>query len=140
MPRRVRRAVLTSLAFLGIGVATGLYAVWGRLLGWPWPPMIVSAHTHTILVGGLFLFILGIADWMLPRPGKGTFQEAPSGPPNAAYWHLAIGTAVRYAAEISPFDGAWPIVSACGATLQAGGLAAMIWMLKGRVGVRKAAD
>lgn len=137
MPPRVRRALLTSLGFLVLGVLSGLHLAWARLLGDGGPAMARSAHTHALLVGFLMIFILGVADWFFPRPGKGSFDEAPKGPPNAAYWHLTIGTALRWIAEISPYTGWWPWVAAVAATIQAGGLLLMGVMLYQRIGSRR---
>ena len=96
----VRRFIKTAIAFLGIGLAIGLWIIVRRELYGRFPgPYEVSAHTHAILVGFVMMMILGVALWMFPRPQREDSQYKPV-LAEVAYWLLAPGTAGRIAAEL----------------------------------------
>ena len=69
---------------------------------------MLSAHTHTILVGFVMMMIMGVALWLFPRPAKDDQQYRPAFA-EAAYWLLTLGTAVRTLGELvrSPGNATW---------------------------------
>lgn len=60
---------------------------------------IVSAHTHTILVGFVMMMILGVALWLFPRPPKDDARYRPA-VAELAYWLITLGTAGRTLGEL----------------------------------------
>jgi cbb3-type cytochrome oxidase subunit 1 len=84
--------------------------------------LLITAHTHLLLVGFVLMLIMGVATWMFPRPGVGNTRYRP-GTAEAVYWIVAIGTTIRAVAEILSANGAValrPLV-ALGGFLQASG-------------------
>ncbi len=95
----VRRYIETGIAFLVVGLALGLVAVWQRELGGRYPSQyLISAHTHAILVGFVMMMIQGVALWLFPRPDKDDTRYDPR-LAQVAYWLMAAGTALRVAGE-----------------------------------------
>ena len=95
----------------------------------------MSAHTHAILVGFVMMMILGVALWMFPRPAKEDRHFDPR-LAEAAYWLLALGTAVRVGGELArPFSAAealrWAVVG--GGAAQLLGLACFFWTMWTRI-------
>ena len=96
----VRRFIKTAVAFLGVGLALGLWMIGQRELSDRFPsPYAVSAHTHAIFVGFVMLMILGVALWLFQRPEKGDTRYSPRAA-EAAYWLVTLGTAGRVAGEL----------------------------------------
>jgi len=110
MTSLVRRYLKTSIAFLLVGVAIGLWMLVQReAYGRASSAYVMSAHTHAILVGFMMLMIFGVALWMFPRPAKGDTRYRP-GVAEAAYWLVTLGTAARIAGELArAVDGARPL-------------------------------
>jgi heme/copper-type cytochrome/quinol oxidase subunit 1 len=112
----VRLYIKTAVGFLIAGLLLGGYLLARReLRGVPATPYEISAHTHLILVGFVMTMILGVALWLFPRPAKEDVQYRPA-LAVAAYWLLALGTAVRTVAELTRPPGiatwvAWVIVA-----------------------------
>ena len=97
----VRRFIKTAIAFLGVGLAIGVWMMGRRELGDRFPtPYEVSAHTHAILVGFVMTMILGVALWLFPRPEKGDARYSPA-LVEVSYWLLTIGTSVRIGGELA---------------------------------------
>ncbi len=97
----VRRFIKTGILFLFVGLGLGVWIIADREIGGHFPsPYLVSAHTHSILVGFVMMMILGVALWLFPRPEKGDRQYNPS-VVGAAYWLLTLGTAARIAGEVA---------------------------------------
>ena len=97
----VRRYLKTAIAFLLVGLVSGGVLLVGRELGGLYPPpTLVSAHAHVILVGFVMMMILGVAQWMFPRPAKDNPRYRP-GAAEAAYWIVTAATTLRFAAEIA---------------------------------------
>jgi len=96
----VRYFIKTSIAFLVLGILTGLYMVIARYYfnAWP-PPDLVSAHTHIILVGAVMMMIMGVALWFFPRPEKDDKLYKPN-LILAAYFIITISTALRFILQI----------------------------------------
>jgi cbb3-type cytochrome oxidase subunit 1 len=132
----VRRYLKTAIGFLIFGIALGVYMLARRELAGIWPtPWWTSAHTHAILVGFVMMMILGVALWMFPRPAREDtrFDLRLA---EAAYWCVALGTAVRVLAELlRPGSVAawlrWAVV--LGGAAQAGGLALFFWTMWTRI-------
>jgi cbb3-type cytochrome oxidase subunit 1 len=136
MPPLVRRFLKTAIGFLVFGVGLGVYMIARRELAGVWPtPWWTSAHTHAILVGFVMMMILGVALWMFPRPAKEDTHFDPR-LAEAAYWCLAVGTAVRVLGELlRPASAApalrWGIV--LGGAAQALGLVLFFWTMWTRI-------
>ena len=97
----VRRYLKTGIAFLGVGLAIGVWMMAERDLLGRFPSAYEqSAHTHAILVGFVMMMILGVALWLFPRPAKEDQRYAPK-LAEAAYWLVTIGTAARVAGELA---------------------------------------
>ncbi len=117
MTSLVRRFLKTAILFLVVGLAIGGWMLVTReLTGHLASPYLTSAHTHAILVGFVMMMILGVALWMFPRPFKGDTRYDPR-LAEAAFWMLAVGTAVRVAGELLHSAGGatwlrWPIIVA----------------------------
>lgn len=100
MTSLVRRFLKTAILFLGLGLAIGGWMMIAReLTGGVASAYLVSAHTHAILVGFVMMMILGVAQWMFPRPAKGDARYRPE-LAEAAYWFVTCGTAVRVGGEL----------------------------------------
>jgi hypothetical protein len=131
-----RRFLATAAAFLGGGLALGLWMLIGRDLRGVWPaPYLVSAHTHLLLVGTILSTILGTALWLFPRPLKSdTRVRAWHG--GAAYWCLTLGTLARAVGEIARASSAaphWPVVTVTGGVLQVVAMGCAVLALRVRV-------
>lgn len=97
----VRRYIKTAVAFLGVGLAIGVWMIARRELFNVFPaPYLVSAHTHALFVGFVMEMILGVALWLFPRPAKDDRRYSAAAA-NAAYWLLTVATAGRVAGELA---------------------------------------
>jgi heme/copper-type cytochrome/quinol oxidase subunit 1 len=97
----VRRYLKTAISFLLIGVVVGGVALVRRELFGIYPSAsLVSAHTHVILVGFVMMMILGVAQWMFPRPPRDNSRYRP-GTAEAAYWIMTCATALRFVSELA---------------------------------------
>lgn len=97
----VRRYLKTAIGFLIAGITLGGIVLVRRELTGRYPsPELVSAHTHVILVGFVMMMILGVAQWMFPRPARDDSRYRPA-VAEAAYWILTIGTLARFGAEMA---------------------------------------
>ena len=101
----VRYYIRTSLVFLFAGLILGGYFIVSTYwLGGGYPALWVSAHTHVILIGFVMMMILGVAQWMFPRPLKTDRHYSP-GRAMFVYYLLTISTALRFVMElISPYS------------------------------------
>ena len=101
MTSLVRRYLKTAVGFLALGLALGVWMLAEReLRGRFAAPLLVSAHTHAILVGFVMLMILGVALWLFPRPAQGDTRYSPARA-EAAYWLVTLGTLVRVVGEVA---------------------------------------
>jgi heme/copper-type cytochrome/quinol oxidase subunit 1 len=132
----VRRYLRTGIAFLASGLALGLWMMAERELLQRFPsPYLTSAHTHAILVGFVMMMILGVALWMFPRPAKDDTRYDPRAP-EAAYWLVAGGTALRVASEIarSQSSAGWlRVVTLSTGLLQVAGLGLFFFAMWSRI-------
>jgi heme/copper-type cytochrome/quinol oxidase subunit 1 len=97
----VRRYLKTAIGFLIAGITLGGIVLVRRELTGRYPSAeLVSAHTHVILVGFVMMMILGVAQWMFPRPARDDPRYRP-GAAEAAYWMLTLATLLRFAGEIA---------------------------------------
>ena len=96
----VRRYLKTAILFLIVGLLLGAWAMVQRELGLTFPgTYLISAHTHAILVGFVMMMILGVAQWMFPRPAK-TDTQYSANRAALAYWFITVGTATRVVGEL----------------------------------------
>ncbi len=132
----VRRFIKTSIAFLFLGLFTGLWMLVRREVYGVFPnPYVVSAHVHAVFVGFVMFLILGVALWLFPRAPKDDTRYRP-GLAAASYWILLISTLTRYVGELLQARGrstdvGW-IVVAAGAG-QIAGLAVYFWTMWPRI-------
>lgn len=67
----VRYFIKTSIAFLALGILTGLHMSFSKYISQAaYTQELISAHTHVILVGSVMMMIMGVALWFFPRPEK----------------------------------------------------------------------
>ena len=132
----VRRFIKTGIAFLGLGVALGVYMLVRRELWGVWPhPYLVSAHAHAILAGFVLYLILGVALWLFLCAERDDTRYQPRRI-EAAYWVLTVATVLRVGAEASrawtdaPWQS-WAIV--LGGVGQAAGIGLYFWTLWSRI-------
>ncbi|HEY4613015.1 MAG TPA: cbb3-type cytochrome c oxidase subunit I [Bacteroidota bacterium] len=95
----VRYFIKTSLAFLFVGITTGLYlSVERHVLNRGISPDLVSAHAHLILAGSVMMMIMGVALWLFPK----VLTEDTRYNPDLirfAYWLMTIATSVRFLSQ-----------------------------------------
>lgn len=95
-----RRYIKTAIVFLGIGLGIGVSMVARQeVVGHLPSPYMVTAHTHTILVGFVMMMILGVALWLFPRPERTDLQYRPL-LIESAYWLVTMGTVARTGGEV----------------------------------------
>jgi heme/copper-type cytochrome/quinol oxidase subunit 1 len=132
----VRRYIKTAIGFLIAGLLLGTWMIIQRELGGgALAPSLVSAHTHLLLVGFVMFMILGVGQWIFPRPASGDTRYQPRAA-EAVYWLLLVSTAVRAVAEVGRAWSAgiwlrWIVVVA--ATMQVAGLALYFWVMRSRI-------
>ncbi len=132
----VRRFIKTGVAFLFLGLLTGLWMLVRREVYGVFPnPYVVSAHTHAVFVGFVMFLILGVALWLFPRAPKDDTRYRPERA-EAAYWILLVATLVRYVGELGQAAGRSPgvgwVVVAAGVG-QILGLAVYFWTMWPRI-------
>jgi len=97
----VRYFIKTSLAFLMLGILTGLYMSFAKYVYQTgYTQEMISAHTHLILVGSVMMMIMGVALWFFPRPEKDDKKYNPD-LISVTYWLLAVATASRFIFQIT---------------------------------------
>jgi hypothetical protein len=96
----VRRYIKTSFVFLVAGLLVGAYVVVAQFVFDTYPPrLLVTTHTHLLLVGFMLMLVMGVATWMFPRPARDDPGYRP-GVAEAVYWVMTLSTALRAIAEI----------------------------------------
>src|SRR5215471_2471402 len=97
----VRRYIKTSFVFLAAGLVVGLYVVIAQFVFDTYPSrLLVTTHTHLLLVGFMLMMVMGVATWMFPRPAREDRRYRPE-LAEAAYWLMTIATVARAGAEIA---------------------------------------
>ena len=136
MPPLSRRFLATAAGCLLAGIGLGFVMLLQREFGGHGSgPLVVSAHTHLILVGAMLEAIVGTALWLFPRPVRGQWQ-APPWLGELAWATLTVGTVMRAIAEIlhgSHEGGIVRIAIAAGAGLQVVGVVTAVIVLQPRV-------
>ena len=96
----VRYFIKTSLAFLVLGILTGLYMSFVKyVFQTGYSQEMISAHTHLILVGSVMMMIMGVALWFFPRPEKDDKKYDPD-LILVTYWMMTIATALRFVMQV----------------------------------------
>jgi heme/copper-type cytochrome/quinol oxidase subunit 1 len=133
---QVRRFIKTGIGFLFAGLAIGLYMlVMRETMGYGVHPYLRSAHVHAVMGGFVMFLILGVALWLFPRAAKDDTRYTP-GRIAAAFWILAVATAVRVGGEVLRvgIDTAplrWLLVAA--GTAQLAGFGLYFWTMWTRI-------
>ena len=92
----VRYFIKTSIAFLILGIITGLHMSFAKYIsGAGYTQELISAHTHIILVGSVMMMIMGVALWFFPRPEKDDKKYNPD-LIWIVYWMMTIATTLRF--------------------------------------------
>lgn len=100
MTSLVRRYLKTAMLFLVAGLGIGGWMIVQReFTSRPVSAYLTSAHTHAILVGFVMMTILGVAQWMFPRPARDDTRYRPK-VAEYVFWTVATGTAVRVVTEL----------------------------------------
>ncbi|MBI4829182.1 MAG: cbb3-type cytochrome c oxidase subunit I [Nitrospinae bacterium] len=132
----VRRYIKTSLLFFLVGLALGVWIMWKGYWGDPaGMSVVISAHTHVILIGFIITLIMGIAYWMFPRPAREDYRYSPN-MAEVNYWLVTGGTVVRLYGEMWQYasDGAHGIIwAAIGAGAQTLAGVVFAWNIWSRV-------
>src|SRR5215831_21325801 len=97
----VRRYIKTSFVFLAAGLVVGLYVVIAQFVFDTYPSrLLVTTHTHLLLVGFMLMMIMGVATWMFPRPARDDTRYRPA-LAETVYWIITVSTALRAIAEVT---------------------------------------
>ncbi len=100
-----RYFIKTAFGFFILGLFSGLYIYGSRAFGWAMPFSMIQAHTHVLLMGGVFMMILGVSVWFFPRAKKGDTNYNPN-IILLSYWLFTLATLVRFVVEI--LQGIYP--------------------------------
>ena len=94
-----RYFIKTSFAFFLLGLTSGIYIYGAKIFGWALPFTLIQAHLHVLLMGGMFLMIMGVAVWFFPRARKDDKKYNPD-VIKVSYWVYTGATLTRFIAEI----------------------------------------
>ena len=94
-----RYFIKTAFGFFILGLLSGLYIYGAKLFGWILPYTLIQAHLHVLLMGGVFLMILGVGVWFFPRARKDDKKYNPD-IVKFSYWLFTGSTLIRFIAEI----------------------------------------
>ena len=96
----VRYFIKTSIAFLVLGIVTGLYMSYSKyFFNSGNTQELISAHVHVILVGSVMMMIMGVALWFFPRAEKNDRKYNPD-LILVTYWIMTISTLLRFIFQI----------------------------------------
>lgn len=132
----VRYFIKTSLAFLIVGLLSGVYMSLARnVFNWGFGTELISAHTHVILVGSVMMMIMGVALWFFPRPAPDDTKYNPD-LIRVTYWIITLSTAVRFvfqcvAAYADMTEVRWLVAAA--SLFQFFGIALFFYSMWGRI-------
>jgi heme/copper-type cytochrome/quinol oxidase subunit 1 len=131
-----RRYVKTSFIFLILGLLLGVHMIFQEhLLGRQPAPLLITAHTHVLLVGFMVMFIMGVAIWLFPRLGAHESSYRPE-LASLSYWLLTFGTILRFFSEVIAVYLAWSwlnVIIVTGACMQALGALVYVYSMWTRV-------
>jgi heme/copper-type cytochrome/quinol oxidase subunit 1 len=97
---QVRYFIKTSIIFLVIGLLSGLFiSVAKNMFNIGFSQELVSAHAHIILVGSIFMMIMGVSLWFFPKASKDDTRYNPE-LITLTYWIITIATVVRFISQI----------------------------------------
>jgi len=97
----VRRYIKTSFVFLAAGLVVGLYVIIAQFVFDTYPSrLLVTTHTHLLLVGFMLMMVMGVATWMFPRPAREDTRYRPE-LAEVVYWVMTLATALRAGAEMA---------------------------------------
>ena len=130
-----RYFIKTAFGFFILGLVSGLYIYGAKVFGWSLPFTLIQAHLHVLLMGGMFLMILGVCIWFFPRAKKDDKKYNPD-IIKASYWVYTGSTLLRFVAEV--FQGLQPrgIADAIGfwsSALQVLAAGTIIYSIWGRI-------
>jgi heme/copper-type cytochrome/quinol oxidase subunit 1 len=96
----VRYFIKTSIAFLMLGLLSGLHMLYAmKITKSGFAAGMITAHTHMLLVGFVLMMIMGVALWFFPRAEKEDKRYNP-----ALIWItyilMSAGTLLRFSFEI----------------------------------------
>ncbi len=94
-----RYFIKTAFGFFVLGLFSGLYIYGSRTFGWSMPFTLIQAHMHILLMGGVFMMILGVAVWFFPRARKDDKSYNPD-VIRISYYVFTLATLVRFIVEI----------------------------------------
>ncbi len=96
----VRYFIKTSVAFLVLGIITGLYMSYSKyFFNSGNTQELISAHVHVILVGSVMMMIMGVALWFFPRAEKEDKKYNPD-LILVTYWLMTASTLLRFVFQI----------------------------------------
>ena len=96
----VRYFIKTSIAFLALGILTGLYMSYSKYFFESGNTQeLISAHVHVILVGSVMMMIMGVALWFFPRAEKEDKKYNPD-LILVTYWIMTISTLLRFIFQV----------------------------------------
>ena len=97
----VRYFIKTSIAFLVLGILTGLYISYSKyVLMAGYSLELISAHTHIILVGSVMMMIMGVVIWFFPPPEKDDKKYNPD-LIFVVYIATTVSTALRFILQVA---------------------------------------
>ncbi len=99
MFKTARYFIKTSYSFFILGLMTGIYIYGAKIFGWPLPYTLIQAHFHLLLMGGVFMMILGVGVWFFPRARKDDKKYNPD-IVKASYYLFTFATLARFIAEV----------------------------------------
>jgi uncharacterized membrane protein YidH (DUF202 family) len=136
VPPLVHRYIKTSFVFLAAGLALGTYVIVAQFVLDTNPPrLLITAHTHLLLVGFMLMIVMGVATWMFPRPARDDPRYRPE-LAEAVYCVMTLATALRAGAEMTvALAGAlgWRWLIALGGLGQLAGAALFVLNMWSRV-------
>jgi heme/copper-type cytochrome/quinol oxidase subunit 1 len=96
----VRYFIKTSIAFLMLGLLSGLHMLYAmKITKSGFVPGMITAHTHMLLVGFVLMMIMGVALWFFPRAEKEDKRYNPA-LIWITYFLMSAGTLLRFSFEI----------------------------------------
>ena len=132
----VRYFIKTSIAFLALGILTGLYMSYSNyFLNLGNTQELISAHVHVILVGSVMMMIMGVALWFFPRAEKEDKKYNPD-LIFVTYWIITVSTLLRFIFQVTAgfiFINWLGIVIAVTSTFQVVAILLFFYSIWGRI-------